>query len=1080
MSTLIIKSKIWNILPNKSINYKDKKFHKQKLSIDHSSIIYRQQNKIIEKRTEDGITNTSNDNTNYMMEKKDELISIAKTDENKYIINCGNWSKDLSKLINENAAYILYKGFAIENLLKEKQKYYVLNQGDILKLGKVYLKLLHINLSNDNQEEDDKKSEEDKNNDNNSIKEEVKEDDNEDQEEINIINVEEEEEKKDDNEEENDKEKKEENEEILLTYTNKDLNLTQRIKNVQKKKRTDKNNNNIKNDKSKNYSFSYIPNNYKNINLYIKQITKEKNNYKLNSSFNGKIPLLSANNIIKESININRPKSPKLSKIKYFKLLKKLNSNDLINSKTYPKNNAKVATKLVKKSKFKLTSLKKKDESKKQYHESINKSDTIQFTGKICRICFIGEEDSINNPLLCPCICKGSMKYIHYLCLKNWLNLKVESELGHQRNISIDQPTITYSTNDISCELCKTKLPDYIKHKGKIFNVLFYKPKYDKFMVFESIRDDNNRTKFIHIIPLVKKNLIKIGRLNSCDLSLPDISISRVHCCIYIEGGQLFMENNSKYGTKILVQNNSLVMSSSFPLCLEIQNTYLKLILKQNFSFFGCCGVNTTTISKMLVYQEQNEKGFDIFCSMFIKEDDENEEQKDSNTNSDLNNNRENSNDKKLNEDIKNNENDEDNYSRINRNKKMKITDECIVDKKSNKEISKENFKNYSINEQEFNNLLNNLNEFSKEEILNKKENNEEKEIKSIKIIQEDTDQKKCTYRTLDQGEYPNLINESEIKSCSNIYNEMNRTIQKFNKNMNDKILTNLTKEKYRNKEIVNRIKKELTKENAEIQNSDLENNKTKVNNEAQKSINAIQNKKIELNINNIEEIQNNKIYKNKIEDQIREELNIKDNNLFNDNDKDNKIDEKINNDESKDEPEKIKLSQKQLINKKLKNKNSQNNININLGETKSEKTLSYLREETTKNIINLNRKEEKNNIKISTENNKINKEIKMQKKFQKNIIDLKEINELSYGRMENSYNINHSPIDNYQAIFGLSLKNSNKGSSMLAPKHKNINFLKLDLNTDNENNFNPNQSNISKNRYTYQYEEDKKSKNNK
>ena len=70
---------------------------------------------------------------------------------------------------------------------------------------------------------------------------------------------------------------------------------------------------------------------------------------------------------------------------------------------------------------------------------------------------------------------------------------------------------------------------------------------------------------------------------------------------------------------------------------------------------------------------------------------------------------------------------------------------------------------------------------------------------------------------------------------------------------------------------------------------------------------------------------------------------------------------------------------------------------------------MSYLREETTKNIINLNQKEialpeqkeskkvkERKNIKISTENNKINKEIKMQK----NIIDLKEINELSYSRI--------------------------------------------------------------------------------
>ena len=50
----------------------------------------------------------------------------------------------------------------------------------------------------------------------------------------------------------------------------------------------------------------------------------------------------------------------------------------------------------------------------------------------------------------------------------------------------------------------------------------------------------------------------------------------------------------------------------------------------------------------------------------------------------------------------------------------------------------------------------------------------------------------------------------------------------------------------------------------------------------------------------------------------------------------------------------------------------------------------------------------------------------------------------------------------------------------MLAPKHKNINFLKLDLNTDNDHNINYYPSNMLKNRYTYQYEEDKKSKNNK
>ena len=149
---------------------------------------------------------------------------------------------------------------------------------------------------------------------------------------------------------------------------------------------------------------------------------------------------------------------------------------------------------------------------------------------------------------------------------------------------------------------------------------------------------------------------------------------------------------------------------------------------------------------------------------------------------------------------------------------------------------------------------------FQKKKILNKKENNEEKGIKSIKItikgiIQEDTEQKKCTYRTINSGEYQNIINELEIKSCSNIYDEMNRTIQNFNININDKILTNLTKEKYRNQEIVNIIKKELTKDKEEIINSDLENNETNANKEIQRTINAIQNKKIKLNINIIEKI---------------------------------------------------------------------------------------------------------------------------------------------------------------------------------------------------------------------------------
>ena len=94
--------------------------------------------------------------------------------------------------------------------------------------------------------------------------------------------------------------------------------------------------------------------------------------------------------------------------------------------------------------------------------------------------------------------------------------------------------------------------------------------------------------------------------------------------------------------------------------------------------------------------------------------------------------------------------------------------------------------------------------------------------------------------------------------------------------------------------------------------------------------------------------------------------------------------------------------------------------------------------------------------------------------------IDLKTINEPSYGQVKNSYNINYSysPNDSYHSIFGLRQKENNEGSSLLAPKHKNINFQKLELNSNNDKNINVSKSNASWNKYTYQYEEDKKNKN--
>jgi E3 ubiquitin-protein ligase DOA10 len=42
----------------------------------------------------------------------------------------------------------------------------------------------------------------------------------------------------------------------------------------------------------------------------------------------------------------------------------------------------------------------------------------------VCRICFDNDTDEKKNPLLSPCSCKGSQKYVHRECLEKWLKVE--------------------------------------------------------------------------------------------------------------------------------------------------------------------------------------------------------------------------------------------------------------------------------------------------------------------------------------------------------------------------------------------------------------------------------------------------------------------------------------------------------------------------------------------------------------------------------------------------------------------------------------------------------------------------------
>ena len=209
---------------------------------------------------------------------------------------------------------------------------------------------------------------------------------------------------------------------------------------------------------------------------------------------------------------------------------------------------------------------------------------------KICRICYL-EDDTVENPLIQPCICSGSMKYIHLDCLKQWLKTSIFVKIESNK----DSFLYLYKTPE--CELCKTKFTDYIRHKGKLYEILDFKNDFSNYLIVESITIDKNQNKYLYIVNLDRpdnENTITIGRGHDCHLLLSDISVSRWHCFLTVDKNakKIFIhDNNSKFGTLILVQTKNMIMCPQLKLCIQIGRTYLEIMLRESFSLFNCCGV---------------------------------------------------------------------------------------------------------------------------------------------------------------------------------------------------------------------------------------------------------------------------------------------------------------------------------------------------------------------------------------------------------------------------------------------------------------------------------------------------------
>jgi len=125
----------------------------------------------------------------------------------------------------------------------------------------------------------------------------------------------------------------------------------------------------------------------------------------------------------------------------------------------------------------------------------------------ICRICLseVDEDEEEENPIISPCKCSGTMKYIHTECLKSWLNSKciITKKIETEGSVS-------YIWRPLTCELCKTKFPDTIEVNNESVELFDIEKPEGPYLIVENISVLN--AKAIHVIGMFGKDIARIGR----------------------------------------------------------------------------------------------------------------------------------------------------------------------------------------------------------------------------------------------------------------------------------------------------------------------------------------------------------------------------------------------------------------------------------------------------------------------------------------------------------------------------------------------------------------------------------------
>ncbi|KAF4659740.1 hypothetical protein FOL47_007466 [Perkinsus chesapeaki] len=206
----------------------------------------------------------------------------------------------------------------------------------------------------------------------------------------------------------------------------------------------------------------------------------------------------------------------------------------------------------------------------------------------VCKICLMeGAED--DDPMIAPCNCSGSIRYVHLSCLRRWINGRLDLP-----DESDALATCHFFYKQLSCELCKQVYPTYVKlpNSNSLTTLVEVPQLRAPIIVLESLacnEENADPTSMsstssltpsgLHVISLADNTPVVIGRGHESQVRITDVSISRKHASLRYENGHVFIQDlMSKFGTLVAVRGNEIPLpADGAPTAIQVGRTLFSL-----------------------------------------------------------------------------------------------------------------------------------------------------------------------------------------------------------------------------------------------------------------------------------------------------------------------------------------------------------------------------------------------------------------------------------------------------------------------------------------------------------------------